>query len=129
MRKNLQCLIVIALMQVAATNSPGTFIDKSAELGFTGTAGRWAVAWADYNNDGYVDLYDGFTWKNNEGKGFTKLAHPHRSTGIFADYDNDGYLDLFISDSPASSALYRNISGTGEFAKQAMATMPMDCSM
>ena len=90
MRKNLQCLIGIALMQVAATNSPGTFIDKSAELGFTGTAGRWAVAWADYNNDGYVDLYDGFTWKNNEGKGFTKLAHPHRSTGIFADYDNDG---------------------------------------
>ena len=129
MRKNLQCLIGIALMQVAATNSPGTFIDKSAELGFTGTAGRWAVAWADYNNDGYVDLYDGFTWKNNEGKGFTKLAHPHRSTGIFADYDNDGYLDLFISDSPASSALYRNIAGTGEFAKQEMATMPMDCSM
>ncbi|MDP7396176.1 MAG: VCBS repeat-containing protein, partial [Lentisphaeria bacterium] len=129
MRRSLQCLIGIVLMQVPATNSPGTFIDKSTELGFTGTAGRWAVAWADYNNDGYVDLYDGFTWKNNEGKGFVKLAHPHRSTGIFADYDNDGFLDLFISDSPASLALYRNISGTGEFTKQEMAAMPMDCSM
>ena len=129
MRRSLRCLTGLVLLQVATANSQVTFLDKSAELGFTGTAGRWAVAWADYNNDGYADLYDGYTWKNNEGKGFTKLAHPHRSTGIFADYDNDGYLDLFISDSQASLALYRNMSGTGEFTKQKLPTMPMDTSM
>ena len=129
MKKHHCCLIGLMLLQAVAADSQTTFIDKSTELGFTETAGRGTAAWADYNNDGYIDLHDGFTWKNNQGKGFTKMAHLPQGPAIFADYDNDGHLDHFVSDSPSNSGLYRNMMGDDEFTKQEMPPIPMDCSM
>lgn len=129
MQRILCSLVGLVLWCVEAVNAQQTFVDKSVELSFVHTAGRGAAAWADFDNDGYVDLYDGFLWKNNQGKGFTKLANPVQGSAVFADYDNDGYLDHFVSDSQTNSGLHRNISGTGEFANHEVPPIPMDCSM
>jgi|AntRauTorckE6833_2_1112554.scaffolds.fasta_scaffold03552_5 hypothetical protein len=68
------------------------------------------MAWGDYNNDGYIDLF--ITGKNSEGKAFsglyeftgdvfqkTGIAFPSRkySAAAWGDYDNDGNLDIALS--------------------------------
>ena len=129
MKRSLWCLVGLILLQVAAIDSQTTFVDKSTDLGFTKTTGRGTAAWADYDNDGYIDLHDGVTWKNNQGKSFTRMPHLPKGPAVFADYDNDGHLDHFVSDSQSNSGLYRNMSDNGEFTKQEMPPIPMDCSM
>jgi hypothetical protein len=73
-----------------------------------------ACAWADYDNDGFVDLYvtsyvrGGFSSSflyHNDGDGtFTKITEGSVATdptwftisASWGDYDNDGFLDLFV---------------------------------
>jgi len=92
-----------------------TFTDVTAEAGVAGEGYSMAVAAADYDNDGFTDLFVGGVNRNilyrNLGNGRfedvtarVRLAglHPKHgkpwsiSAGWF-DYDNDGALDLFIS--------------------------------
>ena len=62
-------------------------------------------AWADYDNDGWVDLYAyGNLYKNEKGR--FKVVTPEvikNNVGgygsIWTDYDNDGAMDLCISSS------------------------------
>jgi enediyne biosynthesis protein E4 len=96
----------------------GTFKEIGLLAGMAvGEEGRimagMCISLADYNNDGWLDLYisdwQGATdhlWQNNGKGGFIDvtedagLAHPTREHmsfgGGFFDYDNDGWLDLFI---------------------------------
>jgi len=90
-------------------NRDGTFSDVTdkAGVGFPGYAMGGAVA--DFNNDGWPDIYvtclGGNTLYRNNGDGtftdFTKqagVADGRWSAGAaFADYDNDGFLDLFVA--------------------------------
>ena len=95
------------------------------------------IAWADYNNDGWLDVFVGNTmgggsalFQNNGQGGFTNIA---RLAGVFnsggvngaawADYDNDGYPDLFATAIPGNfglgyvsgvNVLYHN-DGNGNF--------------
>ena len=73
-----------------------------------------ATAWADFNNDGWVDLFDGGQlWRNDKGK-FHKAPGPmnsHAGYGTWGDYNNDGFVDLFTG-----FKLYRNVNGNGTFA-------------
>jgi hypothetical protein len=71
------------------------------------------ISLADYNNDGWLDLYisdwQGYSdhlWQNRKGEfievsddaGITGPTREHLSFGGgFFDYDNDGWLDLFIA--------------------------------
>ncbi|MBI1840298.1 MAG: VCBS repeat-containing protein [Verrucomicrobia bacterium] len=97
-------------------------------------------AWADYDNDGWPDLfvpnardyYNGGTPQraflyHNLGKGrFEKITNSVVSTtlggfacGAWGDYDNDGFLDLFVcgyanGSSPQRHFLYHN-QGDGTF--------------
>ena len=89
-------------------NGNGTFTDitESAKVGDTGYG--MGCVFADYNGDGYVDIYvtnygDNVLYRNNGDSTFTDVTHiagvgcPLWSTGAsFADYDGDNDLDLYV---------------------------------
>lgn len=97
------------------------FTDVASSAGIAiNTAGRSAVA-ADFNNDGYQDIYIAnanhpnklYINRKNEtfadmtqsaGVGFTGASESVAAT----DYDGDGDLDLFVANSDGTSVLYRN---------------------
>jgi tetratricopeptide (TPR) repeat protein len=98
--------------QLFLNNRDGTFTDISYKAGVAGdgTAFTKGVAAADYDNDGYVDLYvsnlngDNFLYHNDHDGTFTEVASeagvPGSRKGFatwFFDYDNDGYADLFVT--------------------------------
>ncbi|NCO96290.1 MAG: VCBS repeat-containing protein, partial [Armatimonadetes bacterium] len=115
-------LIPGALLSFAATcageaQPAAVFTDRTADLGLQLSTD--AACWADFDNDGWVDLCaSGVVWKNNAGKGFTKLADAGAS--VAADFDNDGFVDLFCW---SSLRLYRNDAGKG-FAEVKLPELP-----
>jgi hypothetical protein len=91
----------------------GTFQDVAAELGVAdmnieGTGTSMASVWADYDNDGYEDLFlvkwgKPMLFHNDKGEGFTKVVlgsdfpdWVNSNTAVWFDYDQDGLLDLFM---------------------------------
>lgn len=102
------CGLALALGVSASTPQPvPVFKDRTAEVGLQLQTN--AACWADFDNDGWVDLCaSGAVWKNNAGKSFTKMAEAGDS--VAADYDNDGFIDLF---SWSSLRLYRSNAGKG----------------
>jgi enediyne biosynthesis protein E4 len=118
------CLITAACASASSSNSPAAappsavvFKDRTAELGLA-LSGDGAC-WADFNNDGWVDLCaGGVVWRNNAGKSFTRIAET--GAAVAADFDNDGYVDLF---SWSRLRLYRNLGGTN-FVEVKMPPLP-----
>jgi hypothetical protein len=89
--------------------SDGSFIDVTEHAGLKGVGYSMGVAVADYDNDGFVDLFvSGYKsdrlYKNNGDGTFgdvsSKLAKVNEgwstSAGWF-DFDRDGRLDLFVA--------------------------------
>ncbi len=94
----------------------------------TDLAEGWDCAWADYDNDGYLDLFvsnaaglHNALYQNNGDGTFTKitrgsLVNDRAGIGFsqgsrncsWGDYDNDGFLDLFVGNKDARNNLYRN---------------------
>lgn len=83
-------------------------------------------AWADYDNDGWVDLFvtgnldPNVLYHNNQDGTFSVsefsdiVSSPEVPSGgaVWADYDNDGWRDLYVLNMGANH-LYRNLSGMG----------------
>lgn len=93
-------------------NGNNTFTDVAFSMGVQDAAGDGAgVAIADFNNDGYQDIFlancsGDVLFKNNSGTSFTDItatsgldaSGPSRGTSAsWGDYDNDGNLDLYVS--------------------------------
>jgi hypothetical protein len=84
------------------------FADVTSEAGLAGAGYSMGAAAADYNNDGYTDLFVAGVYRNilyrNLGNG--KFEDVTEKSGIksdkwsvaagWLDYDNDGWLDLFV---------------------------------
>ncbi len=90
-------------------NHDGTFTDVSAKAGVANDRWGMGCAVADYDNDGYPDLYvsnfgKNRLYHNNKNGTFTDVAEKAKvalgnwSTGVtWGDYDGDGLLDLFVA--------------------------------
>jgi hypothetical protein len=89
-------------------NRNGTFTDVTEKAGVGGNRYGMGVAAADYDGDGFPDLYvtqyDRSILFHNNGDGtFTDVteragvaAPGWSSSAVWFDYDNDGRLDLFV---------------------------------
>jgi hypothetical protein len=90
-------------------NRDGTFTDVSKAFGFGVMGVVKGVAWGDFDNDGWIDLYVSIFGKPNRlfrNEGGTRFADVTARAGVaepvnsfpawFFDYDNDGWLDLFV---------------------------------
>ncbi len=87
-------------------NDGGTFVEVSAAAGVDQRVIGQAVAWADYDNDGHLDLfataYGHNTLFHNAGDASFSPAPFDQREGFWAgaswgDYDGDGDLDLYVS--------------------------------
>jgi tetratricopeptide (TPR) repeat protein len=100
------------LAQLFLNKGDGTFEDIALTAGVTGEGSAFmkAVAAADYDGDGYADLYvsnlngQNFLYHNNHDNTFSEVAGkahvPGSGKGFatwFFDYDNDGLPDLFVT--------------------------------
>ena len=106
-------------------NDRGTFVEVAAAAGIADITDTRAAAWGDFDGDGHVDLYVGFTRRSemrnklyrNDGTG-THFTDVGAATGVdvmgetrqvsWVDFDNDGDLDLFVAFRDAPNMLFRN---------------------
>ncbi len=95
--------------QLFRNKGDGTFEDIAEKAGVNRSAFSKGVTAADYDNDGWQDLYvsnlggTNFLYRNNHNGTFTELGEGARVPGPgqgfptwFFDYDNDGFPDLFV---------------------------------
>jgi len=106
-------------------NGNGTFTSITSGPVVNDGGNSDCSSWADYDNDGDLDLFVGnesagnnFLYSNNGNSTFTKVTSGSivtdggHSIGVsWADYDNDGDVDLFVAnaeDNNENNFLYRN---------------------
>jgi len=111
-------------------NEDGTFTDVTEEAGLLKPANTITAAWADYDNDGWLDLFVCceqqpsrlyHNLRNGKFEEVTAQAGIFSSTkgtkgAAWVDYDNDDYPDLFLTYllPGFSAALFHN-NGNGTF--------------
>jgi enediyne biosynthesis protein E4 len=112
------------------SNGDGTFTDIRPTSGLTPGGDRHGSAWADFDNDGDLDLFitkgarggqtlgskkDQF-YENLGGGQFRDIAEAAGVTNTFGrgrsvawgDYDGDGHLDLLLGNFATDLVLYKN---------------------
>lgn len=109
-------------------NGDGTFTDVTKASGLLSIRPTQTAAWADFNNDGWLDVFIGNEsiqgaeerniselYINNKNGTFTEQAAIADCNirdfvkGVTSgDYDNDGKMDLFISTMNGKKYLFKN---------------------
>ena len=111
-------------------NGDGTFTDVTKESGLLSFHPTQTATWADFNNDGWLDVFIGNEtstiggthpcelYINNKNGTFTEQATiagcavTEFVKGVTSgDYDNDGLTDIFISVLNGKRILLKNITG------------------
>ncbi len=130
------CNDITQSMSYYHNNGDGRFVDMSESAGVANQLGGLVCYQADYNNDGFLDIYiPRGAWvphavrptllRNNGNGSFSDvtvgagLLDPLNSNAAaWADYDNDGWIDLFVACERQPNRLYRN-RGDGTFVELA----------
>jgi len=103
-------------------NGDGSFTKITNGAIVTDISNGHGCGWADYDNDGYLDLFvanrfgRNFLYHNNGDGTFGRVATgivpndpADAVAGAWADYDNDGFPDLFVTEfNSNNNRLYRN---------------------
>jgi len=115
-------------------NGDGTFSDVTKSAGLYCLLPTQTASWADYNNDGWVDLFIGNEYSNNNnapcqlfhnnGNGtFTDMAKEKGLAVtdfikgcVWSDFNNDGYPDLYLSSIRGNNYLFKNGGPDADFS-------------
>lgn len=108
-------------------NGDGTFTDVTKESGLLSIHPTQTATWADFNNDGWLDVFIGHeSWDDNDPQYCELYINNHDGTftnytkeaginivkfvkGVTSgDYDNDGDADIFISTLNGDKFLFQN---------------------
>jgi hypothetical protein len=113
-------------MSLLRNNGNGTFDDVTGQAGLLTMGPTQTAAWADYDNDGWLDLFVGHEsepgaphpsqlFHNNHDGTFTEIAAPNGLADLgyvkgvaWGDYNNDGRPDLYVSLHNGPNHLFRN---------------------
>ncbi len=118
-------------LSLLRNNGDGTFDDVTEEAGLLISGPTQTAAWADYDGDGWLDLFVGHESKpgdehrcqlfhNNHDGTFTMVKAPGSGAGrlgsnlgfvkgvAWGDYNNDGRPDLYVTTMSGQSFLFRN---------------------
>ena len=128
-------------MSLLRNNCDGTFTDVTAKSGLLNNYPTQTAVWADFNNDGLLDLFvgneivrDKVPWPENtpnfrlyinNGDGTFSDVGPQTGIAVGGmikgaaadDYDNDGWQDLFVSVMGGPKHLFRNVAAPGRIPK------------
>jgi hypothetical protein len=139
-------------MSLMRNKGNGVFEDVTVSAGLDRPISSASAGWADYDNDGFLDLYLAGETKSpinpnqlydiidlpnssrlyhNNGNGtFTDVAEAagvknnHYGKGVaWGDYDGDGAIDLFVANFDSRSRLFHN-KGDGTFEEPGGKFMP-----
>ena len=104
-------------------NGDGSFSDVTQQAGLSGPVSSTCSSWADYDNDGWLDVYvisenQSNRLYHNRGNGtFDEVGETAGVQGDpsgfckganWIDYDNDDYPDLFVDFMTGDARLYHN---------------------
>ncbi len=113
-------------------NGDGTFTDVTEAAGVEEPDQGTGIAWGDYDNDGWIDLYvlgdpgPNNLYHNEGGGTFTNITEESGaqdplssvSVGLAAgDYNDDGFLDLYIANVASEYILFRNDGNANSWLK------------
>jgi FG-GAP-like repeat/ASPIC and UnbV len=109
-------------LSLLRNNGNGTFTDVTREAGLGEPASSHSGLWADFDNDGFLDLFlccengpnrlfhnkgDG-TFEDVAAKAGVQGNGEFTKAAAWLDYDNDGYPDLFVNHIKGPSKLFHN---------------------
>ena len=112
-----------------ADKGDGSFVDVTEKAGLLDPLNSNAAAWADFDNDGWIDLFVACERQPNRlyrNRGNGTFVDVAAQAGVdeedgeilkgctWLDYDNDRFPDLYLNDLAGKGRLYRN-SGNGTF--------------
>jgi hypothetical protein len=103
-------------------NGDGTFTDVTKEAGLLDPVNSISASWADFDNDGLLDLFiccenqPNRLYRNKGDGTFEEVAAKAGVQGTgktckgcaWIDYDNDGYPDLFLNYLQGTAQLFHN---------------------
>ena len=111
----------------------GGYLDKTSHAGLDGITGGSHCTQADFNNDGFTDIYivrggwlqekagknhPNSLLQNNGDGTFTDITNKAgllyyygSHTASWGDYNNDGWIDLFVGNENGVSQLFQNKKG------------------
>ena len=128
---NWAAAVSVPANKLLLNSGDGAFLDVAPTLGVDNDRNSVGATWADYDNDGDLDLYvvdfyeQDFLYQNQAaGTGFTEVGRAQRlvnlvkagseTSAAFGDVNNDGWLDLYIGKFYHDNELYVS-RGDGTF--------------